>query len=213
MAFLVDQDDFAGWPHICGGGGVVCEKKRREVRRSDELLKVWREFRMWCYLLPGREIFLCKGFTQATPTNTFTSIVDWQDPAHYIDSYAAHAHRRIRLHNGGRRSLAVASFYWVSNHRDEIKCPLVLLCTQYYSKYREFPHQRHRIKCAPSWEENTKYECLFISWNNINTTCNMTGANANRYQVPTTYTATSPTHARTHLTHCSSVCIVIKINV
>ena len=59
---------------------------------------------------PGREIFLCKGFTQATPTNPFTSIVDSQDPAHYIDSYAAHAHRRISLHNGGRRSLAVVSF-------------------------------------------------------------------------------------------------------
>ena len=26
--------------------------------------------------VPGREIFLCKGFTQATPTNPFTSIVD-----------------------------------------------------------------------------------------------------------------------------------------
>ena len=57
----------------------------------------------------GGEIFLCKGFTQATPTNPFTSIVDWQDPAHYIDSYAAHAHRRIRLHNGGRRALLLLS--------------------------------------------------------------------------------------------------------
>ena len=27
-------------------------------------------------LRPGGEIFLCKGFTQATPTNPFTSIVD-----------------------------------------------------------------------------------------------------------------------------------------
>ena len=70
---------------------------------------------------PTREIFLCKGFTQATPTNPFTSIVDWQDPAHYIDSYVAHAHRRISLHNGGRRSLAGGRFFYrVSNHRDEI---------------------------------------------------------------------------------------------
>ena len=27
-------------------------------------------------VITGREIFLCKGFTQATPTNPFTSIVD-----------------------------------------------------------------------------------------------------------------------------------------
>ena len=76
----------------------------------------------------------------------------------YVDKTTPTTLIRTRMHidefvcRMWRSAIAGGRFlYRVLNHRDEIKCARALLFTPYYnSQYREFPHQRHGIKCAPS---------------------------------------------------------------
>ena len=108
---------------------------------------------------PGAKNFYVKGSHRPRPlTRLRRSLIDKTPPITLIRTRRMRIDELVCIMAVGDcwRSFLLFFFYWVSNHRDEIKCALVLLCTQYYSQYREFPHQRHGIKCAPSWEENTK---------------------------------------------------------